>query len=178
MRTRTMVLVIALAAVVTTGVFAADELRGRDVARDGRLATVTGTLLYDQDEWFLDARGQTWELHMGPLGHDEALPFTDGVQATVRGFVLAEHIAPLWVTIGEQTFDFWHEARYPRWAGEGARMNAADEEQAEYGARRFAPADPEAAPGADELVSPHGRGTGEFEPLFRNQIARPGRGRW
>ena len=154
MRTRTMVMVIALGAIAAAGAFAEEELRGRDVARDGRLATVSGVLRYDGSEWFLAANDGSFELHLGPFGHDESLPFTEGAEVIVRGFVLGEHIAPLWVTAGDETYDFWHEMRYPRWAGSGARMSAVDEEErAEYGARRF-------------------------EPMFRNRIAAPGRGRW
>ena len=147
MRTRTMMMVVALAAIVALGVFAGDEILGRDVARGGSLQDVSGSLLYDGNEWFLTDAATTYELHMGPYGHDETLPFVDGAGAVVQGFVLDEHIAPLQVITGSETHEFWHESRYPLWAGNGALRNAG------------------------------GSARDDFEPAYRNQDLRPGRGR-
>ncbi|TVQ17829.1 MAG: hypothetical protein EA382_18410 [Spirochaetaceae bacterium] len=174
MRTRTVMMVIAIGAVLASGAFAGDEILGRDVARGGELRTVSGSLLYDRNEWFIDASSGTFELHMGPLGHDEGLPFVDGSAAVVRGFALGEHIAPIWVATGDETYEFWFEQRFPRWAGEGARRNADEADRDDYGARRLAMDDP--APASSSGFA-GGFDRDGFEPAYRNQTQRPGRGR-
>ena len=173
MRTRTMVTGIALIAIVAAGVFASDTVLGRDVARDGSPAVLAGSLVFDQEEWFLRTDEGTYELHMGPLGHDGSLPWSDGSGAVVKGFALPDHLAPISVETDDGTVEFWHESRYPLWAGDGARRNAVEDGHDGLALRRFAPAE-------DELTSDAPRGRterDEQEPLFRNQVARPGRGR-
>ena len=174
MRTRTVMMVIALGAVLVFGAFAGDEILGRDVARGGELRTVSGSLLYDRDEWLIDASSGTFELHMGPLGHDETLPFADGSAAVVRGFALGEHLAPIWVATGDETYEFWFEERFPRWAGDGARRNADEAERDDSGARRLAMDEPSPV---DAPVFGGGFERDGFEPAYRNRIGRPGRGR-
>ena len=174
MRTRTVMMAIALGAVLVFGAFAGDEILGRDVARGGELRTVSGSLLYERNEWFIDASAGTFELHMGPLGHDETLPFVDGSAAVVRGFALGEHLAPIWVATGDETYEFWFEERFPRWAGNGARRNADEAERDDFGARRLAMDEPSPA---DAPVLGGGFEREGFEPAYRNRTDRPGRGR-
>ena len=104
---------------------------------------------------------------MGPFGHDESLPFTEGAMVEIRGFVLPEHIAPVRVTTGGETYKFWHEQRYPLWAGAGEGRNAVEERGNDQGNMQ--------APGRQLYLDQKERPE-NFEPRFRNQDQRPGRG--
>ena len=195
MRTRMMVIALVLA-LVAVGAVTADDTAplGRDVARDGQLSTVSGTLAYRSEEWFLDAQRESYELHMGPYGHDESLPFISGAEAVVRGFVVPNHIAPITVATSGETHRFWNEGRYPLWAGSGALRNSvtenggerlgiengrglafgrlSDDERLGRAAEANAIAD---APQTDD--GPGRRVAAETEPRFRNRDLRPGQGR-
>ena len=126
MRTRTKILVGLMAALVAGGVVA-DEARilGRDVAREGRLTSVEGSLEYRDNEWFVDTGSASYQLLMGRYGHEQPLPLTQGAAVDVRGFVVPENVAPIVVATQGDTAEFWHEARHPLWAGSGERRNAA-----------------------------------------------------
>ena len=177
MRTRTIGMVIALSAILTLGVFAGDAVLGRDVARDGRLVTMSGSLVYEMDEWMLRTGDSSYELHMGPFGHDESLSFTDGADARIRGFVIPDHMAPILVETEGRRYEFWHQGRYPLWAGSGERRHAVEEGPADrddVDGRRMMFLDQEPAPETE----PRGWAwEDDFEPARRNQDARPGRGR-
>ena len=168
MRAKIFIVSSLLAILMTVGAVA-DEVAsvGRDVARAGSLEDVTGTLQYQDNEWYLDANGSVYELHMGVFGHEDGLPFSDGASADVNGFMTPGHIAPVRVVSGDQVVEFWHTDRYPLWAGSGERRNAVDPDS---GAR---------ANGADDATRGLGanRDTDDgFERGFRNQDLRPGRG--
>ncbi len=169
MRTRTKIISVVLATLIV-GTVAADAVAeiGRDVASEGRLTDISGSLAYHDNEWFLHAPDGRYEVHMGPFGHDGALAFTEGASVDMRGFVIPEHIAPVTVTIDDHVYEFWHEERYPLWAGTGERQNAVDEHSADRDdsqglGRGLAMAQEEARE--------------DFEPQYRNQDQRPGRGR-
>ncbi len=185
MRTRTMVLILGLSGLIAGGVLAGDAVLGRDVARDGAYASLSGSLLYEHDEWLLETKDASLELHMGPYGHDESLPFVAGAEAMVRGFVIPGHMSPISVETGGEQHDFWHEGRYPLWAGNGERRNAV-----ETAARGEAPGRQIAAVGqsagatraetdeGDEAAIPPGWAwRDDFDPARRNREERPGRGR-
>ena len=197
MRTRMMVIALVLA-LVAVGTVTADDTAplGRDVARDGQLSTVSGTLAYRNDEWFLDAQRESYELHMGPYGHDESLPFVSGAGAVVNGFVFTDHIAPITVVTAGETYRFWNEGRYPLWAGSGALRNSvtenggerlgiengrglaigrlSDDERLGRAAEANAVAD---APRSDDSAGFGRHIATETEPRFRNRDLRPGQGR-
>lgn len=94
---------------------------GRVVAARGILATLEGSLIWEDQEWHLREPGSSrmYELHMGPYGHQETALFTDGADARVEGFVLGDHIAPIAVHSEGGTREFWTASRLPRWAGAG-----------------------------------------------------------
>ena len=179
MRTRTRLISAVIAAFVIFGVAAdAAALTGRDVARDGELTRLKGTLEYRDNEWFLDTPGGSYEVHMGPLGHEESSAFSTGALAHVWGFAIPEHIAPISVTTDGDVYEFWHEERYPLWAGNGDRRNAA-EDRGSDGAGRTEGSRGLAVGRAEEQQFP-GKSAGseeELEPRFRNQDQRPGQGR-
>ena len=162
--------VSGLLIVLLTAVVVADEPApvGRDVAREGNLMDVAGTLQYEDNEWYLNTPAGVYELHMGVLGHEGELPFSHGATADVHGFVTPGHIAPIRVESAGQTVEFWHADRYPLWAGSGDRRNAVDPAS---GAR------PAAADETARGLGSDGRADGSLERAFRNQDHRPGRGR-
>ncbi len=185
MRTRTIVLTFALSALIAGGVLAGDDVLGRDVARDGAYMSLAGRLLYEHNEWFLRTPESSVELHMGPYGHDESLPFVDGADALVRGFVIPNHMAPISVETGGEQHEFWNEGRYPLWAGSGERRNAVETAaRGEAPGRRISALGRSAAAAegesddSDEATTPPGWAwRDDFEPARRNQEARPGQGR-
>ncbi|TVQ36490.1 MAG: hypothetical protein EA384_14185 [Spirochaetaceae bacterium] len=133
MRTRTLVLAAMIAAVVTAGLFGDDtRILGRDVAREGRLTGLSGSLEQRDNEWFVEAADGSYQLMMGRYGYQQPLPLEQGAAVEVRGFTVPDYVAPISVATGGDSADFWHEARYPLWAGSGERRNAVD---AERGAR-------------------------------------------
>jgi len=79
---------------------------------------------YMNKEWFLECEETTYELHMGPIGHEGELPFREGTTTSVSGFVYGEHIAPIVVANQGTESRFWNENRTPSWAGQGDRRNA------------------------------------------------------
>ncbi len=132
MRTQTILIATIMAAAVTFGVFGHNARTiGRDVARDGQAVDVSGSLDYRDDEWFVDTDEGSYQLMMGRYGHEKDLPLADGAAAEVRGFSIPDYIAPMTLATGGELEGFWHEARYPLWAGSGERRNAVSEPRAE-----------------------------------------------
>ena len=168
MRARIAVVSVLLM-VFLTAVVTADDVAplGRDVARDGNLLDITGTLQYEDNEWYLNTGADVYEMHMGVLGHEDGLPFSEGATAQVHGFVMPDHIAPIRVVSADQTVEFWSADRYPLWSGSGDRRNAVD------------PASGARAATADDTTRGLGAGRQNddtFERGFRNQDDRPGQG--
>jgi len=172
MRTQTFILVVAITAMTATVAFAGSDILGRTVAETGVLEHASGTLQYNNGEWFLENSIGTYELHLGPLGHD-TLPFTNGAEATTYGFVLKEHIAPVSVATGNETYEFWREERYPGWAGEGERQNVASDRPEDAPVARGKAVDDNEM----NRRSNSGFSRENTERGFQNQDLRPGRGR-
>ena len=125
------ILVVAVGICIAVGAFAHD-LTGNEVAEKGRLMTLIGILENDGDELYLTADGgKTYLIHIGPEWYAEKIGFlsvaerakTSGA-ATVRGFVYAEDISPVYIALDGKYFAFRHENRAPMWAGRGNRRNA------------------------------------------------------
>ncbi|TVR31752.1 MAG: hypothetical protein EA404_09485 [Spirochaetaceae bacterium] len=130
MSTRTLVLAGMMAAVATVGVFGDDtRTLGRDVARDGRLSELSGSLEHRDNEWFVDAGDGSYQLMMGRYGYEQPLPLAEGAAVEVRGFAVPDYVAPISVATRGESAEFWHEARYPLWAGSGERRNAIGEQR-------------------------------------------------
>ena len=123
-------LVVVVGVCIAFGAFAHD-LTGRDVADRGKLMTLSGIFESDDDELYLTADGKTYLIHIGPEWYAEKIGFlsvaerakTSGA-ATVRGFVYAEDISPVYIALDGKYFAFRHENRAPMWAGRGNRRNA------------------------------------------------------
>lgn len=127
MRKRTAVIAGGIALAATLGVYAGNSnLVGRDVVRDGALSSESGTLDYRDQEWFLDTGDASYQLMMGRYGHTLDLPYEEGAEAEVEGFSMKDYMTPISVETAGEELEFWHRDRYPLWAGEGERRNAAE----------------------------------------------------
>ena len=166
MRTRIAIVSSLLIVFLAAGVIAGEVAPvGRDVAREGNLMNLAGTLQYQDNEWYLNTDAGLYEMHMGALGHEGGFAFSDGAPAEVHGFVMPDHIAPISIVSGGQSAEFWHADRYPLWAGSGDRRNAVDPDSSER-----ATTDETRGLGATRQTDD------TFESGFRNQDLRPGQG--
>lgn len=129
---------IALVLALIAGVSAWAEVSGRDVADKGVRKELTGSLVKVGDEWELKAKDGTYALHLGPLGAKAGETLKDGAQASVTGFVDGMDVAPIRLSSGGKTLDFWGEDRVPSWSGQGRGRNRVDSDRgpAEAGRNR------------------------------------------
>ncbi len=94
-----------------------DDPVGREVSMYGVLGTLTGNIYTMKGEWFINDSGISYEMHMGPIGHDTPDMFIDNTPGTATGFIYKDHIAPITVETANGTFSFWREDGFPLWAG-------------------------------------------------------------
>ena len=122
--TRVLVLSILLIGSAAAGVFAAGQV-GREVVAQGTVGTVTGTLVYQDSEWFIDTEDGLFLVHLG--NHDfvdgTGMELSEGDEATVYGFIAGQDISAVNVTIGSGVFSFRSEDGFPLWAGSGRMRN-------------------------------------------------------
>ncbi len=137
MRTHKLFIGAALAAFVTVGAMASETTPvGRDIARDGGLSSLQGQIVRQDGEWFIQSGTELHQLHMGPYGYanEDFLAGAGDVSAT--GFSVPGHMAPIQVSGKADAVEFWNEARYPQWAGEGERRNQVEERLGAAGERQ------------------------------------------
>lgn len=153
--TRVLVLSILLIGSAAAGVFAGD-LVGREVVDQGTIGTVTGTLVYQDSEWFIDAEEGLFLVHLG--NHDfvdgTGMELIEGDEATVYGFIVDQDIAAVNVTLGAEVYTLRSEDGFPLWAGSGSMRNQETGE----------------GMGRNRTESTNERG-------YKNRDNRPGRGR-
>jgi len=132
MRTRRVLVGLVLVFAISFGLYADGGAPvGREVARDGSVEELSGDLEHREDEWFVRTEDGSFQLMLGRFGHEKNLPFAEGASAEVRGFSVSEYVAPISVATSGELEEFWHEARYPLWAGSGERRNAVTERRSE-----------------------------------------------
>jgi hypothetical protein len=153
--TRVLVLSILLIGSAAAGVFAAD-LVGREVVDQGTIGTATGTLVYQDSEWFIDTEDGLFLVHLG--NHDfvdgTGMELSEGDEATVYGFIMGQDIAAVNVTLGSEVYALRSEDGFPLWAGFGSMRNQGTGE----------------GMGRNQI-----EGTNERQ--YKNRDNRPGRGR-
>jgi len=122
--TRLLVLSILLIGSAAAGAFAAD-LVGREVVDQGTIGTVTGALVYQDSEWFIDTEDGLFLVHLG--NHDfvdgTGMELNEGDEAIVYGFIAGQDIAAVNVTLGSEVYALRSEDGFPLWAGSGAMRN-------------------------------------------------------
>jgi hypothetical protein len=115
---------IVLMITLSAGVFA-DSLLGRDLADQGAKTTVSGSLVYEDGEWYLQSGEDLIQIHLGnqPYLESIGLELKAGEDATVIGFLAGEDIAPITLTVGSDEYRLRDESGFPLWAGAGERRN-------------------------------------------------------
>lgn len=132
MRTHSILIATALTLMFTVSAAAnGDAPIGREVARDGAVSDLSGTLEHREDEWFVRTEDGSYQLMLGRFGHTKDLPFVEGGELELSGFTVPEYVAPMQITADGTEQKFWHEERYPLWAGSGERRNAVAEARGE-----------------------------------------------
>jgi hypothetical protein len=118
---------IVLMITLTAGVFA-ESLLGRDLVDRGSKATLSGSLVYEDGEWYLKTGEGLTQLHLGNPDYLESigLELTAGEEASVAGFLVGEDIAPMTLMVGSDEYRLRDESGFPLWAGSGQRRNAVE----------------------------------------------------
>ena len=115
---------VVLMITLTAGVFA-ESLLGRDLVDQGVETTLSGSLVYEDGEWYLETGEDLVQLHLGNQDYLDSigLELTAGENATVVGFLAGEDIAPMTLTVGSDEYRLLDESGFPLWAGNGQRRN-------------------------------------------------------
>jgi hypothetical protein len=101
------------------------ELRGRDIVRLGKAATLSGTLAAKDGEWQVKVGQAAYDIHLGPCFYREekGLELKDGGAATVTGFLHGTDMAVSKIQLGDKTYVLRDATGRPAWAGRGQRRN-------------------------------------------------------
>jgi len=96
-----------------------EEIKGKDIAKNGTLTDLSGSLKYEGSEWYLVSEGKSFQIHLGPKSYLESINFklTEGDQAEIKGFVLNDHIAPCTIATAGKSIELRDENGRPAWAG-------------------------------------------------------------
>jgi len=80
-----------------------------------------GTLLYQDDEWYLDNEDSIYEIHLGDHDYREGLDFDfeHNDKAVVCGFKYNNDIAVVFMAKKDYTYQFRTIEGKPLWAGQG-----------------------------------------------------------
>jgi hypothetical protein len=115
----------ALMITLTAGVFA-ESLRGRDLVNRAAKTTVSGTLAYQDGEWYLKSGGDLILIHFGNQAYLDSIGLEPaaGDEATLLGYLQGRDITPVTVTLGSGEYRLRDESGFPLWAGAGQRRNA------------------------------------------------------
>ena len=107
--------------------FAAD-LKGKDIVNGGRLAALNGILRIEDEELYLDAEGKTYQIHKGPEWYSEEIGFskTSGKTAVIEGFLMADDISPVTISVEGKIYRFRDSRGFPLWGGRGNLINRSD----------------------------------------------------
>lgn len=134
--TKSITITLLMVLSVTAGILA-DDIADKDIVEQGRILTVDGVFEVEDgehgehgehSELYLKTDDTTYTVHLGQEWYTEQIGFPkkSGASATIRGFVVAEHIAPLTIVVQGRTYVFRDENGAPAWAGRGNRDNARD----------------------------------------------------
>ena len=100
-------------------------LKGRDYARLGKMDTLTGTLVQQDNEWGLQVGDRVYDIHLGPIEYraDKEFTLTNGENATISGFVYQTHVSVTSIETGGKSIILRDETGRPSWAGQGRRAS-------------------------------------------------------
>ena len=95
------------------------HLKGRDYVRLGRLGTLTGTLIRQEEEWGLKVGDTVYMIHMGPVEFRDTrgVVLKEGKKTTVNGFIYHTDISVVTMEVDGKTIRLRDESGRPAWAG-------------------------------------------------------------
>ena len=128
---RISIIVLAVMLVGVSGIFASDSgITGREVVAMGTLQTMEGTLVEEDDEWYLQTGEILYAVHLGNYDFLDTLEMdlNEGERVTLQGFVQGEDIAAVNITTGGKTYLVRSENGMPLWAGNGQGRNRQSDE--------------------------------------------------
>lgn len=98
-----------------------EQLSGADFVQLGELSTVSGELVTQYGEWFLQTDSRLYEIHLGNHEHRRAIgvDLEVGREAEVKGFIYEDDIAVVSMIIDNHEYAFRTEEGRPLWAGAG-----------------------------------------------------------
>jgi hypothetical protein len=123
--------VTAVLLLVAGLVLAENRMRKNDDL--GTAATVKGSLVSLDTEWYLKSGGSTYELHFGNRRYLESTGMVplEGASCTVQGFLYGHELVVSEIEMEGKTFRFRDEEGIPLWAerrsgayGRGTRLGA------------------------------------------------------
>jgi hypothetical protein len=116
---RISIIVLAVMLVGVLGSFASDSgITGREVVAMGILQTMEGTLVEEDDEWYLQTGEILYAVHLGNYDFLDTLEMdlNEGDRVTLKGFVHGEDIAAVNIITGDNSYSFRREDGKPLWA--------------------------------------------------------------
>jgi len=102
-----------------------DKIRGRDIANNAPLTTISGVLEEKDAEWYLKSGSTTYSLHIGNHEYRDStgIKLEPGKNASVKGFTKNTDVAVASITMDNQEYRFRDDNGRPLWAGKGNRRN-------------------------------------------------------
>ena len=116
---RISIIVLAVMLVGVSGIFASDSgITGREVVAMGTLQTMEGTLVEEDDEWYLQTGEILYAVHLGNYDFLDTLEMdlNEGDRVTLKGFFYGEDIAAVNIMTGDNSYDLRREDGKPLWA--------------------------------------------------------------
>ena len=114
-------LIIAFILLVSISIFA--HTNGRDVIDKGDVSAVSGVLISDGTEWYLDSSNKKMLIHLGPVFYrDEiGLKLEESKYIEITGYVYEDEVTPVSVNYDGKEYTFRDKDGRPAWAGRGSR---------------------------------------------------------
>lgn len=135
------IIFILILLLLTAGTLYAGEedLSGKDFVEMGELQLLSGTLLYQDDEWYLNSEGDIYEIHLGDHSYRENIDFNfkDNEEAVVCGFKYNNDIAVVFMAKKENSCQLRTIEGKPLWAGQGKANNEDTKIEEEWAVESF-----------------------------------------
>ena len=132
------ILIVTLVMALGASILFAESLTGRDIMREGDVTTINGTLKSEGIEWYLIAKGGSYQLHFGNRDYlsSTGIELEDGKSCTIDGIASGKDIAVATATMESSSYSFRDENGAPLWAGNGNRKDRGGySDRNEYGSR-------------------------------------------
>ena len=93
---------------------------GSEIVSSGRIATISGRLIEQDDELYLVTKEGKVALHLGPEWYREEIRFPSRArgEATVEGYLDKLDMSPARVTFDGRTYTFRDKDGQPMWRGD------------------------------------------------------------